>query len=337
MRNWIIVAAVLCIAPVAGAQDAPKEAPKEEPAPRHVNRISAAAQAAFDKFAALAYSPLKLGLKDLSGAVKMEMEAGPAGEGMKSRAGAMGKMDLVFAVVFKAPSDLKVELVDAPGKEEADKAGKGMGARMMKGMGEGMGVAVKRILHSTLEGYVPASDTEFDADVRVDNGVSTILITTYLKGVEVSREEMTLDVNGLPSVMITTPKAGAAAPAPGPGPGGRGRAMGTADGKSTVKFAYAKEGDLFRLEKMTMDGTGGVMEAKLDYADAGNFKVVRSWEVAPASGPFKFGFKFSEMIVNGKVVNLPAEAPATETKPEGKDAPKPGEGMGGDKGGKKDE
>lgn len=295
MRNWILVAAACAMAPVAVAQETPKEPPKAEPAPRHVNKITAAAQAAFDKLASLAYSPVKLGLKDLTGAVKMEMEA--AGDAGGRGMGAMGKMDLVFAVAFKAPSDLKVELKDAPGKDDAEKAGGGMGARMMKGMGEGMGLAVKRILRGTLEGYVPATDSEFDADVKVENGVTTILLTTYHKGEEVSREEITLDANGIPSVMVSTPK--------NPKPG---------DGKSTVKFHYVKDGELFRLEKMTMDaGPSGSMEAKLEYADAGKFKVVRSWEMAPAGGPFKFGFKFSELVVNGKAVELPGAKPEAKT------------------------
>jgi hypothetical protein len=296
----MIAATVAFLASSASAQDMPKEAPKEAPPPKHVNKITPAAQAVFDKIGALMYSPLKGGLKDLTGAVKMEMEGAAAGEGRKGPMAAMGKMDLVFAVAFKAPADLKVELKDAPGKAEAEKAGEGMGARMMKSMGEGMSLAVTRILRSTLEGFVPAGDSEFDADVKVENGVTTLLLTTYLKGAEVARQEITLDAGGIPSVMVTTPKAGGAA----------------ADGKSTAKFAYAKDGDLFRLEKMTLDSPRGAMEAKLAYADAGNFKVVRSWEMAPADGPFKFGFKFSEMIVNGKPVDLGSPAPKPEEKKE---------------------
>lgn len=282
MRYGWIAAAVFAVAA--------QEPPKAEP-PRHVNKITPAAQAVFDKMASLAYSPVKLGLKDLTGAVKMEMEA--TGDGARGM-GAMGKMELVFAVAFKAPSDLKVELKDAPAASgaETDRTG-GMAARMMKGMGEGMSLAVQRILKGSLEGYVPATDSEFDADVKVENGVTTVLITTYLKGEEVSREAITLDANGIPSVMVSTPK--------NPRPG---------DGKSTVKFTYAKEGDLFRLERMTMDaGPSGSMEAKLEYADAGKFKVVKSWRMAPANGPFQFGFQFSEMVVNGKAVDLSGAKP----------------------------
>jgi len=340
MRNWMIAAAALCIGPAASAQDGgamppAKEAPKDAPAAKHENKITPAAKAAFEKCAALLYSPLKGGLKDLNGAVKMVMEAGEGGgEGRKGRMGAMGKMELTFAVAFKAPADLKVEWKDVPAAADGQGAGGEMAARMAqmrKGMADGMNLAVTRILRSTIEGFIPASDTEFDADVKVENGVSTLLLTHYLDGVETSREEVTLDANGIPSVMVSTPRGGEAAPAPGAGAGRGPRGMGGADGKSTVKFTYAKEGDLFRLDKMTMDSRAGPMEATLDYADAGAFKVVRSWELAPAGGAMKFGFKFSELTVNGKVVNLGPAAPAVPA-PEGKDAPKPGEDAGGKKG-----
>jgi len=257
------------------------------------------------------------GLTDLSGAVMMEIDAGAEGLGM----GEMGKMDLTFAVAFKAPSDLKVEWKGAPEGTEKEGEGGGMGARMMKGMAEGMNLAVTRILRSTIEGFVPAGDSEFDADVKVENGVTTLVITTFTKGVETSREELTLDGNGIPAVMVSTPKNPPAAPAGG---GRRGMGAGPADGKSTVKFTYAKEGDLFRLEKMTLDSPRGPMEAKLEYADAGKFKVVRSWELTPAGGPMKFAFRFSEMTVNGKVVELPgaAKTSTAPTAPATPEAPK---------------
>jgi hypothetical protein len=299
MKAWTIVAAALLAGPAA-AQDAPKPAdpPAKEEAPaRHVNKVTDAAKAALDKLASLLYSPLKGGLKDLSGAVKMEVEAA-GGE----RAGAMGKLDLTFAVSFKAPADLKVEWKDAPVAGEGDE-GKGAEMRisLTRRIAESMNLAVTRLLRSTVMGFVPAGDSEFDADLRVENGVSTLVITTYLKGAEVSREEITLDANGIPTLAVSTAKDGA-------------RPRG-ADGKSTVKFSYAKEGDLFRLEKMTMDGPRGPMEANLAYADAGNFKVVKSWEMAPAGGAMKFAFRFSEMIANGKPVDLGAKP---EPKPEGK-------------------
>lgn len=321
MRNWMIAAAALCIVPAASAQDAPPAAPaKEAPAAKHENKVSPAAKAAFEKMASVMYTPLKGGLKDLSGAVKMEMEMGEGGGG-QGRMGGMGKMELTFAVAFKAPADFKVEWKDAPAAAEGDE-GAGMG-RMMKGMADGMNAVVTRVLRSSIEGWVPAADDEYDADVKVENGVSTVLMTHYLKGVETSRQEMTLDANGIPTVAVTTEKVAAAAPAH------RGRGMGAADGKSTAKFTYAKEGDLFRLDRMTLDGPRGPMDLTLDYADAGKFKVVRSWEMAPAGGGMKFGFKFSELIVNGKPLDLSAAAPAAG----GKDAPK----AGGDAGGKKGE
>jgi hypothetical protein len=295
----LLAATALLAAPAMAQEGGPVPAPpaKEAEAPKHVNKVSAAAKAALEKIASIVYTPLKGGLQDLTGAVKMEAEMGPAGEGGRGRMGGAGRIDLTFAVAFKAPSDLKVEWKDLPGKEEADKAG-GMGARMMQGMSERMGLAVSRILRGTLEGFVPASDAEYDAELVVKEGVSVLILTTYLKGVEVSHQELTLDANGLPSSIVTT-SAGAGARA--------------ADGKTTGKFTYAKEGDLFRLEKMTMDGPRGPMEAKLEYADAGKFKVVRSWELAPAGGPMKFVFRFSELVVNGKAVDLPA-SPKPEEK-----------------------
>jgi len=302
MRFHAMLAATALFAAPAPAQDggpAPAPPAKEAEAPKHVNKVSAAAKEALEKIASIVYTPLKGGLQDLTGAVKMEADMGGGGGG---RMGGAGKIDLTFAVAFKAPSDLKVEWKDPPGKEEADKAG-GMAARMMKGMSEGMGLAVSRILRTTLEGFAPASDAEYDAEIQVKDGVSVLILTTYLKGAEVSHQELTLDANGLPSSMVSTEAR----------PGVR-----AADGKNTAKFTYAKEGDLFRLEKMTMDGPRGPMEARLEYADAGKFKVVRSWEFAPVGGAMKFAFRFSELVVNGKAVELPA-APVPAPKPEEKE------------------
>ena len=72
---------------------------------RHVNKVTDAARAAFDRMGKAMYSAVNAGLKDLTGTMEMKMEA--AAEG--SRRAGMPAMSLAYAVTFKAPGDLKVE------------------------------------------------------------------------------------------------------------------------------------------------------------------------------------------------------------------------------------
>ncbi len=281
------------------------------------------------------YTPVQGGLKDLSGAVKMEMEAGKeggggpgggpgagpgGGEGHGGRMGMMGNMDLTFNVVFKAPDDLKVEIKDMPG--EAPEAGGpehggGMAGRIKEQMGKRMSGGISRMLKIMIEGFTPAGDAEYDADVKMDGATTKLVMTSYLKGVEVNQAEFTLDANGLPVSGAFTPKgADAAGGAGGPagGRGARGGAGHGADGKNTINFSYSKEGEMFRLDKMTFDSQGQAVESQLKYADAGPFKVVYSWETPGPMGA-KFAVRFSEILVNGKPVELPKPAAAAGGKP----------------------
>jgi hypothetical protein len=265
--------------------------------------------------------------------------AGPGGRGgREGRGGGMAvrMMDeLAFTVDFKAPDDLKVGLKDSPPPEGGEPGDGRMAERikqMKESLGRNLGARMSNLLRVMVTGFTPAKDAEFDADVKVENGVSTLVLTSYLKGVEVSHSEFTLNADGLPATGVINNKSEAAgAGAPG-GPGGRGMRGGPgADGRSTIKFAYAKEGDVFRLDRMTFEGREGSVESTLNYVDAGGVKVVRSWELPGPMGA-KMTVKFSDLVVNGKPVSLTATpAPA----PEKKDAGGAGEGGGmGGEGGK---
>jgi hypothetical protein len=334
MKGWkvLFAAAALCIPVAARAQEGgapagpsapPPAAPKEGAPAKHENHVTPAAQAAFDKMKKITYTPVLGGLKDLSGAVKLEMEAGPGGggpgggpeggEGKGGRAGMMGKLGLTFAVNFKAPDDLSVEWKDLPGGGggESEKGG-GMMSRMRERMSHAMSGGIARMLHTMITGFAPAGDSEYDADVKVVDGVTKVVITSYLKGVEVSTNELTLDANGLPVSGVVTSKAPEGPPAGAPGGRGPGMRNGGGkgpDGRNSINFTYSKEGELFRLDKMTFDPQGTPTESTLKYADAGSFKVAYAWEMAGPMGA-KFAVKFSELTVNGKVVTLPDAAPA---------------------------
>jgi hypothetical protein len=365
MRTWRILAAaaVLCVPAAAGAQDAgPAPAPKKEEAPaKHVNKISDAAKALFEKYDKICYTPVRGGLKDLQGAVMLEVEGAAGGEGGEGgaaggggggpggapggpggaggarggggRGGMAAKMmgNLVFTVSFKAPDDLKVGLKDSALPDMGGEAEGPMAERlkqMKENMSKGISAGISQMLRTMVEGFVPAKDAEFDADVRVENGVSCLVLTSYLKGVEVSHTEFLLDANGLPSTGTIANKSAEGGGPGGPGgPGGRGM-RGGPDGKSTIKFAYEKEGEMYRLDKMTFEGRGGSTESKLLYTDAGGFKVVYAWEMPTPMGT-KLAVKFSELTVNGKPVVLPVAATATD----GKDGKKGGDGGAGEGGG----
>jgi len=301
-RAFAASAGLLLFVPLALAQDTPtpKPAPpmpgEEKPAPaaeakpatkveRHVNKITAEAKALFEKFDKLVYSPIRAGLKDLSGTVKMEMDFG---EGMEEMA-AMGGGDLAFSVTFKAPAEVSV----APAGEKEGEAGRNSPMRMMK---EGMTQSVRGSVRTMLGLVRPSDEDEYDVEVKTEEGRSVLYYTYFLKGVETSHSAMVLGTNGLPESATVTPKRDPASRRP--------------DGKSSIKFTWAKEGELYRAEKMRVEepGAPGAMESTFSYADTGGFKVAYQWKMTIAGSPMSCGFRFTDIVVNGKKVDLPKPA-----------------------------
>jgi hypothetical protein len=282
---------------------------------KHVNKITDAAKDVFARFDKLLYSPVKLGLKDLAGTVKMEMDLPPEMESMR---GQMPGMDLEFTVKFTAPDQVKVA---AKEKESSGGAAAGMGGMMDQMKGQ-MTKGVASIVRFMVGVYRPADDSEFDADATTTDGKTTLTITSYEKNVEIGTMEMTLSPEGLPDVGVMTSKEKLEPPAVKPGMRERGAKGAAGDGKVTMHFVYGAEGSLRRLDKMTVEAPGApaVIEQTLSYADAdcgdAKIKICHRWTMSMGEMQ-KFGYRFTEMSINGKAVTLPkpeADAPPKDAK-----------------------
>jgi len=285
------VAALLALAPAASAQDPPAPA-------KHVNKVTDAARAAFERMDKATYSPVAAGLKDLSGTLEMKVE----GAGMGARPGMPG-LDISFLVAFKVPSDLKVE-----SKGEAQGPG-----RMM---GDGMKKMATTLLRTALGLTRPQDSEEYDADAVVEGSKTVVTIIRYENGAETNRSSMTLDDRGLIESMTSTSKAKEAAPMGGPpggmAGGGRGPRGGPPGGDEggAMKFTWKKEGDRWLLEKMASQRGPNTFEITPVYTDAGGFKILTSWKMGGEGmgGGMSFGFRFAELAVNGKKVEIAAVA-----------------------------
>ncbi len=181
MRIVPLAAAVAAVLAAAARADDPP--PKTPPAPaqggaaatglpRHENKVSPEAKAAFEKMAKAMYSPVAKGLKELSGTLLVP--AGPAG-------------DIALKVSFKAPDSLHVE------------------ADAQSPMGAIASQACESLLRLSLGMPRPSDEAEYDAEVATKDGKQVLTITRYRNGAESGRTEMTLGDDGL--VAETTTRA----------------------------------------------------------------------------------------------------------------------------------
>lgn len=297
------LAALLALAPASLAQEgapAPKkeEAPAAPAAEKHVNKVSDAAKAAFEAAEKLLYSPVGLGLKELKGTIEMKMQMA----GMEEEVEGMPQMGMSFTIEFKAPREMTV----------GAKGGEMFGP----GAGENMARSVKSLVLNSMGVIVPAGDDEYDADIVTENGKKILILTSYEKNVKQGEMRMTIGDNGLPTTGDMTMIERM--------PGGR-----TMEQKGKMGWVFAKDGDLWRLEKQTIEVpmAPAPMEYRIEYSEAGGFKVPTKFLMD--MGGMAFGYRFTELTVNGKVVDLGGAkdgAPKTAT-------PKAEEGGKGEKGG----
>lgn len=321
MRSAVLsFAAVLAFAPAALAQEPPAPPkPPEPPAPaapapapapaapaKHENRISAEARALFDAYEKTAYSPVALGLKELKGTMVMKMEM-PGMEGMEGMEG-MPDMSVRFGIDFKAPKTVSIDVkTDNP---------------MLAGNADQMKQGVRSLLLNSMGILEPSDDQEFDADVAVEAGAKTLVLKLYNRNKPMGDLRLTLDAGGLP----TKGKMTAVDPDMG------------MEQTIDIAFQYAKDGDRYRLEKqtITLSMMPEPMEYALTYAPAGDFKVVSSMNMKGPMG-MNFAYRFTELSVNGKKVELPSEAKPETKKEELKPAmpvppvPAPPAGEGGER------
>lgn len=278
------LAVLLAAAPAAPAQEgATPEAAK--PA-RHENKVSAEARALFEKMEKMAYNPVSKGLKEMKAGIKMKMDMGDMGGGEEMPG--MEAMGMSFAVDFKAPKTLEVT---AKGGEMFGPEG-----------ADGMKRAVRETVLRGLGVVTPPEDEEYDAEVVTEEGRKFLLMTMYEKAEKQGSMKMALPDSGPPTsgTMVMLQKM----------PGGR-----TMEQKGKMTWTYAKEGDLYRLEKMVIEvpQAPAPVEYTVTYTETQGFKVPT--KIQMDMGGMKFGFTFTSLTVNGKEVALPgaARAPAAGT------------------------
>ncbi|MCK6480135.1 MAG: hypothetical protein HUU06_01620 [Planctomycetaceae bacterium] len=301
-RLSLTLAALLAVAPVSLAQEgAPKPeggapAPAAPAAPaKHVNVITDAAKAAFEAMEKIMYSPVVQGLKDLTGTIEMKMEmAGMEGQDM---GGGMG-MGMSFDVTFKAPKDIKVG---------------SKGGEMFGPQADGMKEGVKQIILNSLGIWVPVGDEEYDADLVTEEGKKVLVVTSYKDNKKQGVFRLTLADNYLPVAATATNEVE--------------MMPGTKPVEQTVKmkWQFAKDGDLHRLEKWTVEVPmmPTPIEYVLEYADAGGFKLPVKFVMDLSAMGMTSGYRFTSLTVNGKAVELPG---AKKAEPAGTPTEKGGEG-----------
>ena len=322
MKNAALsLAALLALAPAALPQDAPPPAappaakPADKPAApaRHENKVTAAAKAAFDAMQKLMASPVAKGLQNFTGTIEMKMEMGEGGGG--DEMGGMPAMGMSFSLVFKAPDDLKVT---------------GKGGEMFGPQGsEGMTKGVRGLVLNTMGVYMPVGDDEFDADVVTEDGKKVIVLSTYEKGVPQGSVRIVLGDSGLPASGSIVTKQ---------------EMMGkTVEQKAKISWVFAKDGDLYRMEKQIIETpmAPAPFEYRISYAEAGGFSMPTKFVMD--MGMMKMGYRFTELTVNGKKVEIapeakkpaPAATPAAPPGPPKKDGgavKKPGDHEGNGEG-----
>jgi hypothetical protein len=304
-RTLVAAALAAVLAPAAFAQDggsgppappappAPPPANPAAPAPaapakpaKHENKVSDAAKAAYEGMNASLYNPIARGLKEFQGKAAMKMEFPGMGE-----AEGMPPMVVDIAIAFTAPEKVTVDAsTDNP---------------MLAQAADQLKQQVQQLV-AMGHGTIKPMEEEYDADLEEKDGVKTLVLKLYKDNEPRGDMRLTLGDAGLPSKGVL-------------------KAMDPNMGMETTLefgFHYAKVGDKYRLEKQTVTHPmmPGPMETKISYLSAGEFDVLHSFETSGIMGSGTISFKYSELTVNGKKLDLPAaakveEKPATPTGP----------------------
>jgi hypothetical protein len=322
MKRLFAAALVLAASPAALAHDPPPPVrPQDAPAPtapaapttpttpttpptapakpaRHENKISPEAKALFAKFKKLAYSAVDHGLKDLSGTVRMEMQAAGAESG--GMAG-MQPMGLEWSLTFKLPREIELK-------------NKGEGSPIIPPQHQAqMRDAVKAVISRMFGFFVPGDDEEFDAEVVSTDGKTTLVVTVYKGETKLSVTETAVSELGLPGSFVATVTAAAGAGA-------------MANMRSEGKFLFEKEGEKFRFSGMDVTSPNPV-EMRVVWGEVGGFKLATKWamKVDTPMGKMTLAYAFADLTINGKAVDLPKPAPTgTATPKDGATPPAPG-------------
>ena len=280
-------------APPPAAPAAPAPAPAPAAPAKHENKITDAAKAAFDAMSKQLYNPVELGLKELQGKMKMVMQL----PGMDESSG-MPPMVVDFAIAFKAPEDLTVtSSTDNP---------------MLAQAADQLQDQVKHVFKLGV-GSAKFGPEEFDADLVEKDGAKVLVLKIFVKEEAKGEMRITLDANGLPTKGVmkqNDPNMG--------------------EVSIEIGFNFVKEGEKYRLEKQVVQHPmmPEPLSTVLTFQEAGGFKVPSAIDTTGGMG-MTFTFRYTELTVNGKKVELPAEKapekpaekPAAPTAPAAPPAP----------------
>jgi hypothetical protein len=282
-------------APPPAAPTAPAPAPAPAAPAKHENKISDAAKAAFDGMAKQLYNPVELGLKELQGKMKMVMQM----PGMDESSG-MPPMVVDFSIAFKAPEDLNViASTDNP---------------MLAQAADQLQEQVKHVFKLGV-GSAKFGPEEFDADLVEKDGAKSLVLKIFAKNEPKGEMVLSLDANGLPTKGVMKQED--------PNMG---------EVSIEIGFTFVKEGEKYRLEKQVVQHPmmPEPLSTVVTFQEAGGFKVPSAIDTTGGMG-MTFTFRYTELTVNGKKVELPAEKkpepapekPATPTTPPAPPAPMP--------------
>jgi hypothetical protein len=219
--------------------------------------------------------------------------------GMDESSG-MPPMVVDFSIAFKAPEDLNViASTDNP---------------MLAQAADQLQEQVKHVFKLGV-GSAKFGPEEFDADLVEKDGAKSLVLKIFAKNEPKGEMVLSLDANGLPTKGVMKQED--------PNMG---------EVSIEIGFTFVKEGEKYRLEKQVVQHPmmPEPLSTVVTFQEAGGFKVPSAIDTTGGMG-MTFTFRYTELTVNGKKVELPAEKkpepapekPATPTTPPAPPAPMP--------------
>ncbi len=213
----------------------------------------------------------------------------PVAKGLRSMTGIVevtsANGPVTVDVSFAAPATFKAE---ASGRKE--------------GLALGM-------LKAAMNGVGPADDEPIDVETTRKDGHDILVLTSHGTAGWSSRSEYTLDADGLPVSGLHT----------------RTHVVGGVErvDNSTVSFVWSKIGETHRLAKMEMTiGATTTMSTTLAYEEFDGIPIATSWKTEVVAGQRQaFDYRFTELTLNGKKVEIKSAKEAPSARGEATDVP----------------
>lgn len=299
MKKLVLAALpLLALAAIVRADDPPPAAKPPAAPAKHENVVSPEAKSALEKIAKAVNGPLQK-IKEATGTIVAAFPKGA--QTMKFTA--------------KAPGVVAVEA--AAGGGAGTEGGRGMGG------GRGVGRQVEPILGYALGLFDLADDVEHDASVEQKDGKDVVSLTTYKFGEVVERRVITTNADGLPATAVVT-RYGMRAQGGGP--------IQKAEQVNNVNYAWTKNGDSWRLDKIDTKSDKAATSIAFTYLDAGGVSFPATWTLTFPNG-VTMATKVTELVVDGKKAEIKGAEKKGE-KDEGDEDDDDEKGEGHEKGGK---